>query len=182
MTFRFAGLLKLARLNLGPKAVLSAALLIAINTALLVGAGYWSLTHDFDIRAERDIDLNLRTMSLAFAEAFPDAKVIIHDGIVSRIEIPQMPEFVDHRIVDRATSYVGGNATLFVYDEGSQQFVRKVPVLKRKMGIGRSARSSRQIIRDKPCFAVVRPTRVRPCCSAAPSTRRISPCSAQRAR
>ena len=85
-------LLSVLRLNLGPKAALSAALLIAINTALLVGAGYWSLTHDFDIRAERDIDLNLRTMSLAFAEAFPDAKVIIHDGIVSRIEIPQMPE------------------------------------------------------------------------------------------
>ena len=84
-----------------------------------------SLTRDFDTRAERDNDLNLRTMSLAFAEAFPDAKVIIQDGIVSRIEIPQMPEFVDHRIVDRATSYVGGNATLFVYDEASQQFVRK---------------------------------------------------------
>ena len=35
---------------------MSAALLIAVNTALLVGAGYWSLTRDFDIRAERDID------------------------------------------------------------------------------------------------------------------------------
>ena len=69
-------LLSVLRLNLGPKAALSAALLIAINTALLVGAGYWSLTRDFDTRAERDIDLNLRTMSLAFAEAFPDAKVI----------------------------------------------------------------------------------------------------------
>ena len=40
------------RLNLGPKAVLSAALLIAVNTALVVGAGYWSLTRDFDARAE----------------------------------------------------------------------------------------------------------------------------------
>src|SRR5580692_1629032 len=153
MTFRFAGLLKLARLNLGPKAVLSAALLIAINTALLVGAGYWSLTHDFDIRAERDIDLNLRTMSLAFAEAFPDAKVIIHDGIVSRIEIPQMPEFVDHRIVDRATSYVGGNATLFVYDEGSQQFVRKSTSVKKENG---DRAVGTQLAADHPGQAVLR--------------------------
>ena len=38
----------LLRLNLGPKAVLSAALLIAVNTVLVVGAGYWSLTRDFD--------------------------------------------------------------------------------------------------------------------------------------
>ena len=45
----------LLRLNLGPKAVLSAALLIAVNTALVVGAGYWSLSRDFDTRALREI-------------------------------------------------------------------------------------------------------------------------------
>ena len=123
-----------SRLNLGPKAVISAALLIAINTALLVGAGYWSLTRDFDIRAERDIDLNLRTLSLAFSEAFQEAKISIRDGVVDRIEIPKMPEFADHRIVDRATSYVGGNATLFVYDEASQQFVRRTTNVKKENG------------------------------------------------
>jgi len=122
------------RLNLGPKAVLSAALLIAINTALLVGAGYWSLTRDFDVRAERDIDLNLRALTLAFGEAFPEAKITIRDGVVDRIEIPKMPEFADHRIVDRATSYVGGNATLFVYDDASQQFVRRTTNVKKENG------------------------------------------------
>ncbi len=108
-----------SRLNLGPKAVLSAALLITINAALLVGAGYWSLTRDFNIRAERDIDLSLRTLRLAFGEAFQDAKITIRDGVVDRVEIPKMPEFTDHRIVDRATSYVGGNATLFVFDDAT---------------------------------------------------------------
>src|SRR3979411_938120 len=124
------------RLNLGPKAVLSAALLIAVNTALVVGAGYWSLTRDFDARAERDIDANLRTLSLAFGETFPNAKVAIRNGVVERIEIPQMPEFADHRIVDRATSYVGGNATLFVYDDASPQFVRRTPSEKKERGDG----------------------------------------------
>src|ERR1700693_6192114 len=123
-----------SRLNLGPKAVISAALLIAINTALLVGAGYWSLTRDFDIRAKRDIDLSLRTLSLAFGETFQDARITIRDGVVDRVEIPKMPEFVDHRIVDRATSYVGGNATLFVYDEASQQFVRRTTNVKKENG------------------------------------------------
>src|SRR5580693_2589158 len=113
MTFRFeGGRFPFSRLNLGPKAVMSAALLIAVNTALLVGAGYWSLTRDFDIREERDIDLSLRTLTLAFSEAFPDAKIVIRDGVVERVEIAKMPEFSDHRIVDRAVSYVGGNATL----------------------------------------------------------------------
>src|ERR1700687_5762816 len=122
------------RLNLGPKAVISAALLIAVNTALVAGAGYWSLTRDFDARAERDIDVNLRTLSLAFGETFANAKIATRDGIVDRIEIPQMPEFGDHRIVDRATSYVGGTATLFVYDDASKQFVRRTTNLKKENG------------------------------------------------
>src|ERR1700739_1567282 len=83
----------LFRLNLGPKAVVSTALLLAVNTALVVGAGYWSLTRDFDTRTERDIDANLRTLSLAFGETFPGAKIAIRDGVVERIEIARMPEF-----------------------------------------------------------------------------------------
>ena len=123
-----------SRLNLGPKAVLSAALLIAVNTVLVMGAGYWSLTRDFDTRAKRDIDVNLRTLSLAFSETFPSAKIAIRDGVVERIETPQMPEFGDHKIVDRATAYVGGNATLFVYDDASQQFVRRTTNVKKENG------------------------------------------------
>jgi methyl-accepting chemotaxis protein len=141
------------QLNLGPKAVMSAALLIAINTALLVGAGYWSLTRDFDARAERDIDLNLRTLTLAFGEAFPDAKITVRDGAVDRVEIPKMPEFTDHGIVDRATAYVGGNATLFVYDEASQQFVRRTTNVKKENG---DRAVGTQLAADHPGQAVLR--------------------------
>jgi methyl-accepting chemotaxis protein len=155
MAFGFLNASRLAfwRLNLGPKAVLSAALLISVNTALVVGAGYWSLTRDFDSRAQRDIDGNLRTLSLAFAETFPNARVAVRDGVVERIEIPQMPEFSDHRIVDRATSYVGGNATLFVYDEPSQQFVRRTTNVKKENG-DRAVGTS--LAADHPAQAVLR--------------------------
>jgi methyl-accepting chemotaxis protein len=141
------------RLNLGPKAVLSAAILIAVNTALVVGAGYWSLTHDFDARAERDIDVNLRTLSLAFGESFPGARIEIRDGIVERIEIPKMPEFNDYKIVDRATSYVGGTATLFVYDEASQQFVRRTTNVKKENG---DRAVGTQLAADHPAQTVLR--------------------------
>ena len=141
------------RLNLGPKAAISAALLIAVNTALLVGAGYWSLTRDFDTRAERDIDASLRTLSLAFGETFPNAKINIRDGVVDRIEIPQMPEFNDHKIVDRAISYVGGNATLFVYDDASQQFVRRTTNVKKENG---DRAVGTQLAPDHPAQAILR--------------------------
>ena len=153
MAFQFMGGLRVLRLNLGPKAVIGAALLIAVNTALLVGAGYWSLTRDFDTRAERDIDASLRTLSLAFGETFPDAKIAIRDGVVDRIEIPQMPEFSDHKIVDRATSYVGGNATLFVYDEASQQFVRRTTNVKKENG---DRAVGTQLAADHPAQAALR--------------------------
>src|SRR6202000_824829 len=141
------------RLNLGPKAIIGAGLLIGANTALLVAAGYWSLTRDFDIRAEHDINGNLRTLSLAFGETFQNARITIRDGVVERVEIPQMPEFSDHRVVDRATSYAGGNATLFVYDDASQQFVRQTTNVKKENG---DRAVGTQLAPDHPGQAVLR--------------------------
>jgi len=141
------------KLKLGTKALICAALVIAVNTALVVGAAYWSLTSEFADRARRDIETNSRTLALAFAEAFKDAKVTLKDGTVSRIEMPQMPELNDHAIVDRAVSYVGGNATLFVYDEASSQFVRRSTNVKKENG---ERAVGTQLAADHPAQAMIR--------------------------
>jgi methyl-accepting chemotaxis protein len=122
------------KLRLGTKAVISAVLLIAVNTALVVGAAYWSLSENFGERALRDIEVNLRTLTLAFGEQFREAKITLKDGVVSRVEIREMPDIKDHAIVDRAVSYVGGNATLFVYDDATSQFVRRSTNVKKENG------------------------------------------------
>jgi methyl-accepting chemotaxis protein len=154
MTLKLRGsALPFSRLSLGPKAVISAAALIAINTVLLVGAGYWSLARDFNIRAERDIDINLRTLTLGFGEAYPDAKISLRDGVVDRVELRKMPEFADHRIVDRAVSFVGGNATLFVYDDTTRQFVRRTTNVKKENG---DRAVGTQLAPDHPGQAVLR--------------------------
>ena len=141
------------KLKLGTKAVVSAALLIALNTALVVGAAYWSMTNGFADRAMRDIDLNLRTLALTFAEIYGDAKITVKDGVVSRIELPRMPEFKDHSIVDRAVSYVGGNATLFVLDEASNQFVRRSTNVKKENG---DRAVGTQLAADHPAQALLK--------------------------
>ena len=64
-----------------------------------------------------------------------------------------MPEFSDHRIVDRATSYVGGTATLFVYDDASQQFVRRTTNVKKENG---DRAVGTQLAADHPAQAVLR--------------------------
>jgi methyl-accepting chemotaxis protein len=153
MTIRYGGLFGLSRLNLGPKVCLTAALLIMINAAFLAGAGYWSLTRDFNTRAVRDIDLSLRTLTLAFGEAYPDSKITLRDGVIERVEVPKMPEFTDHRIVDRATSYVGGNATLFVYDDATSQFVRRTTNVKKENG---DRAVGTQLAPDHPGQAILR--------------------------
>jgi methyl-accepting chemotaxis protein len=141
------------KLKLGTKALICAVLVIAVNTALVVGAAYWSLTSEFADRARRDIDTNLRTLTLAFAETFKDAKVTLKDGAVSRVEMPQMPELKDHAIVDRAVSYVGGNATLFVYDEANGQFVRRSTNVKKENG---ERAVGTQLAADHPGQAMLR--------------------------
>ncbi|MBR1213428.1 methyl-accepting chemotaxis protein [Bradyrhizobium sp. JYMT SZCCT0180] len=130
----FGKLLPSLKLRLGTKAVISAVLLIAVNTALVVGAAYWSLNSEFGDRALRDIEVNLRTLALSFAETYPDAKITLKDGLVAKAEAAKMPEFKDHAIVDRSVGYVGGNATLFVYDEASNQFVRRSTNVKKENG------------------------------------------------
>ena len=133
-----------------------AILLIAVNTALVVGAAHWSLTSEFGDRALRDIEVNLRTLGLAFAETYGDAKITIKDGAVTRAEIPKMPEFKDHAIVDRAVGYTGGNATLFVYDEASNQFVRRTTNVKKENG---DRAVGTQLAPDHPAQAVRAPRR-----------------------
>ena len=141
------------KLKLGTKALISAAVLIAANTALVVGAGYWALTNEFGNRARADIEVNLRTLGLAFAEANTDMKVTVKDGQIARAEIRAMPEFKDHAIVDRTTSYVGGVATLFVYDDASKQFVRRTTNLKKENG---DRAVGTQLAADHPGQDVVR--------------------------
>jgi methyl-accepting chemotaxis protein len=141
------------KLRLGTKTVICAVLLIGVNTALVVGAGYWSLTNDFGDRAFRDIEVNLRTLTLAFGETYKDAKITLKDGVVSKVEIPSMPDFKDHAIVDRAVAYVGGNATLFVYDDATSQFVRRTTNVKKENG---DRAVGTQLAADHPGQALLR--------------------------
>ena len=149
----FGKFLPSLKLRLGTKAVICAIVLIAMNTGLVVGAAYWSLTSEFNARALRDIEVNLRTLAMTFSESYGDAKIAMKDGIVARAEIAKMPEFKDHAIVDRSVSYVGGVATLFVYDDATNQFVRRSTNLKKENG---DRAVGTQLAPDHPGQAVVR--------------------------
>jgi methyl-accepting chemotaxis protein len=121
-------------LKLGAKAVLLAVMLVALTTAGVMFAAYQSLSAQFAGQMREDIEINLRTLAIAFAETYDNAWVTYKDGKVTRIEMSEMPTFKDHPIVDRATAYVGGNATIFVFDPKTDQFVRRTTNVKKENG------------------------------------------------
>src|SRR5580700_967219 len=117
-------------LKLGTQAVLFAGLLVVLTTAGVVFAAYQSLSAEFSGQARTDIEINLRTLAIAFAETYSNAWVTYKDGQVTRVEMSEMPAFKDHAIVDRAVAYVGGNATIFAFDPASDQFIRRTTNVK----------------------------------------------------
>src|SRR5262249_54089853 len=141
------------KLSLGTKAVLLAGILVTLAAASVVLAAYQTLSGSFEERARANVEVNLRTLSLTFAEAFPEAKITLDHGNVVRVDMSAMPTFKDHTIVDRAVSYVGGNATIFVRDPNTDQFVRRTTNLKKENG---DRAVGTQLAADHPGQAVLR--------------------------
>jgi methyl-accepting chemotaxis protein len=126
--------ISLSRLGLGAKAVIFTALLVFAITGSLLGASYWVLSSEFMSKARADIDVNLRTLALIYADSHRDAEVRMDRDKVGRVAAPRMPSFADHAMVDRATAMAGGVATVFVYDPAADQFIRRTTNLKNEKG------------------------------------------------
>jgi methyl-accepting chemotaxis protein len=126
--------ISLSRIGLGAKAVIFTALLVFAITGSLLGASYWVLSSEFMSKARADIDVNLRTLTLIYADSHRDAEVRMDRDKVGRVAAPRMPSFADHAMVDRATAMAGGVATVFVYDPAADQFIRRTTNLKNEKG------------------------------------------------
>jgi methyl-accepting chemotaxis protein len=141
------------KLSLVAKAVGFSIILIALSVVAVAAAAYWVLSDELLAKARADIDVNLRTLALAYAETCADAKVTIEGGIVRRVEIATMPTFSDHRIVDRTITYVGGTATIFVRNPASDEFVRATTNLKTETG---ERAIGTRLVSDHPAQPVLR--------------------------
>jgi methyl-accepting chemotaxis protein len=122
------------RLSLVSRALILIGFVVALTTACVVAAAYWALSNEFAVKAHDDIEVNLRTLTLAFADKYSNAKVLMADDKVVRIEAPAIPAFTNHTLVDLTASYAGGNATIFEYDEASKNFIRRTTNVKKENG------------------------------------------------
>lgn len=95
---------------------------------------------------------NLRTLSLVFSSRVEGAKADIADGVVNRMVSPSLANFENMTIVDDAVAYVGGNATVFAYDDTQGKFIRQATTV-RKEGGERAIGTA--LAADSPALALV---------------------------
>ncbi|HKY86039.1 MAG TPA: methyl-accepting chemotaxis protein [Pseudorhodoplanes sp.] len=122
-------------LSLANRAIILIGLVVALTTACAVSAAYWALSNEFNAKARDDIETNLRTLALVYAEKYPETKLKLEDNKVVRAEAPSFPGiFPDHNIVDTTAAHAGGNATLFMWDQANKQFIRRTTNVKKENG------------------------------------------------
>ncbi len=106
---------------------------------LLTSGAMWLFTSklvwsELEERQEMQATQNLRTLALVFAGRVAGAKSDVEETNVGHVTSPALTEFADHSIVDDSVAYVGGNATIFSYDQSQGKFVRQATTVRKENG------------------------------------------------
>ena len=168
MTTRSIGkFLPSLKLRLGTKAVISAILLIAVNTALVVGAAYWSLTSEFGDRA---LSRHRGQSAHAGAGLCRDLqrRQDHHEGRRRR-QAPKLPRCPSSRTMRSSIArwaIPAATRRCSSMTRPATSSSAAPPTSRRRTATAPSAPSSRPTIPDRRSCAAARPTRGRRRCSA----------------
>ncbi len=115
-----------AKLSLTAKASFITAGLIAVFTTALSTAILTNLRGSVGEIALEQQSTSLRTAADVFEEALPDL-IVRRDasGNIDRLTLSEMPAFNDHGIIDRIGRMTGETATIFAWEDDSQDFWRR---------------------------------------------------------
>ncbi|AEQ52050.1 methyl-accepting chemotaxis protein [Pelagibacterium halotolerans] len=98
--------------------------------ALSIGSIFWLV--DSELRSEiartahDNQQSNLRVAATMLADAVEGGEVVWNsDNEVSGVTLPAIPEFTDNALIDKITQVTGETATVFVWDEETQDFWRR---------------------------------------------------------
>jgi methyl-accepting chemotaxis protein len=122
----------------------AAAMWAAVSRQMWVG---------LEAKQQQDGEQYIRSLALVFAGRVQGAKVSLDNGRVTRIETPSLADFTDFSIVDDSVSYVGGNATVFTFDQASNAFIRRTTTVKKENG---DRAVGTKLADDSPAQAFVR--------------------------
>ncbi|WP_417308868.1 methyl-accepting chemotaxis protein [Devosia sp.] len=99
---------------------------LAIAVAAMALVVYLNLASSTAQLARDNQLVNLRTAATIFSEVVPGAELEWSaDNEVTGITVPAMPEFTDNTMIEEITRVTGETATVFAWDEESQDFWRR---------------------------------------------------------
>lgn len=113
---------------------------VIVATAILLSAAtMWLVTShevwgESEHRQAQQAEQNIRSLALVFAGRVAGAKTDVTDGKVAKVVSPTLAALDDLTIVDDSVAYVGGNATIFAYDEAEAKFIRRVTTVRKESG------------------------------------------------
>ncbi|MAN77941.1 MAG: hypothetical protein CML24_12305 [Rhizobiales bacterium] len=108
----------------------SVVLLFLATLALSVGSIFRlvdsELRNEIARTAHHNQQSNLRVAATMFADAVEGGEVAWNaEGEVTGVTLPAIPEFTDNTLIDKITQVTGETATVFVWDEETQDFWRR---------------------------------------------------------
>jgi methyl-accepting chemotaxis protein len=122
------------KLSLVVVVTLAIVAMVALASAAQIFVAYKSLS-SFASDAEARQRMNLRIAATALKHDQSDAIVErTASGDASRIILDRVPEFTEHGLVDEMTRLTGATTTIFGYDSGRGEFMRKTTSVRKADG------------------------------------------------
>jgi len=121
------------------RSLTSKIILLAVTGIVLVTGAMWLATarqmwNQLEAKQYEEGEQHLRTLGLVFSDRVAGVELKAVGDRVTRVAAPSLATLDDLSIVDRATAYVGGTATVFAYDAQRDAFVRRITNVKREDG------------------------------------------------
>ncbi|MCR9220546.1 MAG: methyl-accepting chemotaxis protein [Alphaproteobacteria bacterium] len=118
--------IRLSAIRLAPKTIAVTIGLLVGSIALVSAVTFYFITEEIKKQVIDRQAGNLRAAASVMSDAFPDLKVSYdRDGNVTRLELPAIPHFASHEMIDKIGRISGETATVFAFEPENGDFWRR---------------------------------------------------------
>ena len=122
------------RIKLTTKTTFLTIVLIVLTAAACSAAAIFAIQGEIRQQVVERQSASLRIAADIMQEAYPQLQVTTDGSQVTRLEIGRIPEFVNHDVIDRIGKLTGETATVFVWENESEDFWRRTTNIKKDDG------------------------------------------------
>lgn len=118
--------IRFSDIRMTTKSALLVSMLMTVLVAAMAVSTEWQMAGEIERQVNAKQQDNLRVAANELREAVPELNVSSdHNGVIDKLTMPAIPEFSDHKLIDRIGYMTGETVTVFAFDKASQDFWRK---------------------------------------------------------